>query len=133
MDGSDQPVWNVPEAQFAGWHEGSVGLGVPGNTVISGHNWPQDAVFRDLYRIQPEERIILYSGNTPFVYEVTNVLLLREADQPLAVRQENARFIQPTNDERLTLVTCHPYGSVENRLIVIARPVPPTQPGAGEE
>ncbi len=42
--------------------------------------------------------------------------------QPLEVRQANARYIQPTDDERVTLVTCHPYGSTRFRLIVIARP-----------
>ncbi len=133
VGGSPQPIWSVPAAPLAGWHEESAGIGVPGNIVISGHNWPQDGVFRDLYRVQPGERVVLYSGRTPFVYEVTQVLMLREADQPLEVRQANARYIQPTTDERLTLVTCHPYGSIENRLVVIARPVPPTGPGAGEE
>ncbi|NBD36693.1 MAG: hypothetical protein GVY30_11950, partial [Chloroflexi bacterium] len=38
------------------------------------------------------------------------------------------RHIQPTEDERLTLVTCHPYGSIANRLLVVAHPVPQTDP-----
>ena len=46
-----------------------------------------------------------------------------DAGLPLEVRVKNASYIQPTRDERLTLVTCHPYGSLRNRLIVIARPV----------
>jgi|YNPNPStandDraft_1061719.scaffolds.fasta_scaffold05161_9 LPXTG-site transpeptidase (sortase) family protein len=125
IDGVEQPVWSIPPAHQAGWHEGSAPLGQPGNTVINGHNWPQEAVFRDLYRIEPGDVMTLYAGSTAFVYQVAEVLLLPEANQPLAVRQENARYIAPTADERVTLVTCHPYGSLAYRLIVIARPVPP--------
>ncbi|MBN1953814.1 MAG: sortase [Anaerolineae bacterium] len=123
VDGSTQRMWTVPEARLAGWHEDSAPLGIPGNTVISGHNWPQDAAFRDLYLTEPGDPVILYAGGTPFVYRVARVLLLPEAGQPLQVRQENARYIQPTSDERVTLVTCHPYGQLTHRLIVIARPV----------
>lgn len=123
VDGVERPVWGIPPAHQAGWHEGSAPLGQRGNTVINGHNWPQQAVFRDLYRIEPGDVITLYSGSMAFVYQVAEVLLLPEANQPLAVRQENARYIAPTADERITLVTCHPYGSLAYRLIVIARPV----------
>jgi sortase (surface protein transpeptidase) len=56
---------------------------------------------------------------------VSETLILPEAGQPLGVRRENARYVMPTDDERLTLVTCHPYGSLRNRLIVIARPDEP--------
>ncbi len=116
-------VWDVPEASFAGWHEGSATLAPMGNTVINGHNWPQNAVFRNLHLVQPGEPITLYSNDTPFFYEVAEVLLIHDAGQPWEVRQENARYIQHTDDERVTLFTCYPYGSIQNRLIVIARPV----------
>ncbi|MCX8067692.1 MAG: sortase [Anaerolineae bacterium] len=114
------PIWLVPDAPYAGWHLGSATLGMPGNTVINGHNWPEDGVFRFLYQVRVGDPILLYSGRVPFVYEVREILILKEAGQPLEVRQENARYIQPTDDERVTLVTCHPYGSTHYRLIVIA-------------
>jgi LPXTG-site transpeptidase (sortase) family protein len=101
---------------------------MPGNTVINGHNWPQHSVFRDLYGVEPGEGLILYADDKPFSYEVAEVLLLLEAGQPLEVRQANARYVQATDDERVTLVTCHPYGQLTYRLIVIARPVAPTGP-----
>lgn len=118
-------IWDVPEASSAGWHEGSAPLGTIGNTVINGHNWPQGAVFRDLYRVQSGETITLYSGDAPFLYTITEVLLLRETGEPWDVRQANAAYIQATDDERVTLFTCYPYGSIQNRLVVIARPVRP--------
>ncbi|HID54608.1 MAG TPA: sortase, partial [Anaerolineae bacterium] len=34
-----------------------------------------------------------------------------------------AEWIMPTEDERITLVTCWPYTDNTNRLIVVAQPV----------
>jgi len=106
----------------AGWHETSAPLGVPGNTVLNGHNTTHGEIFRDLYTLEVGDAIIVYSGDTLYAYAVTEILILPEGGQPLEVRIENARYILPTDDERLTLVTCHPYGSLRYRLIVIAHP-----------
>jgi len=106
----------------AGWHETSAPPGVGGNTVLNGHNTTYGEVFRDLYTLEVGDAITVYSGDTPHEYTVAEVLILPEAGQPLEVRIGNARYILPTDDERLTLVTCHPYGSLRYRLIVIARP-----------
>jgi sortase A len=122
IDGQQQAAWQVLDIYAAGWHETSATLGVPGNTVLNGHNTTHGEVFRDLYTLKPDDLIIIYSDDMPFTYAVTEILILPEAGQPLEVRIENARHILPTEDERLTLVTCHPYGSLRNRLIVIAQP-----------
>ena len=122
VDGQEQPMWNLPEMRAAGWHETSAPLGVPGNTVLNGHNTTYGEVFRDLYMLKEGDEIVVYAGEVAYTYAVTETLILPEAGQPIEVRIENARYIQPTEDERLTLVTCHPYGSLRNRLIVIARP-----------
>ena len=123
VDGQTQTAWEVPEMYAAGWHETSAPLGTPGNTVLSGHNTTHGEVFRYLYTLGTGDAITVYSDDTPFVYTVTEILILPEAGQPLEVRLENARYAMPTDDERLTLVTCHPYGSLRYRLIVIAYPV----------
>jgi len=117
-----QAAWEVPDMYAAGWHETSAPLGVPGNTVLNGHNTTHGEIFRDLYTLEVGDAIIVYSGDTLYAYAVTEILILPEGGQPLEVRIENARYILPTDDERLTLVTCHPYGSLRYRLIVIAHP-----------
>jgi sortase A len=122
VDGQTQAAWEVPAMYAAGWHETSAPLGVPGNTVLSGHNTTNGEVFRDLYTLEPGDVITVYSDDTPSTYAITEILILPEAGQPLEVRLENARYIMPTDDERLTLVTCHPYGSLRYRLIVVAHP-----------
>ncbi len=120
--GQEYVAWEVLDRYAAGWHETSAPLGVPGNTVLNGHNTTYGEVFRDLYTLDAGDKIVVYSDDTPHTFIVTEVLILPEADQPLETRIENARYILPTDDERLTLVTCHPYGSLQNRLIVIAHP-----------
>jgi len=122
VNGQTQAAWEVPAMYAAGWHENSATLGVVGNTVLSGHNTTNGEVFRDLYMLETGDTITIYSDDTLYTYAVTEVLILPEAGQPMEVRIENARYILPTDDERLTLVTCHPYSSLQYRLIVIAHP-----------
>ncbi len=119
-----QAMWDVPNWRAAGWHETSASLGVPGNTVLNGHNTSRGEVFRYLYRLEAGAIITVEAEDgTLYTYELAEKLILPEAGQPLEVRLDNASYTLPTDDERLTLVTCHPYASLANRLILIAYPV----------
>ncbi|MGC9347052.1 MAG: sortase [Anaerolineae bacterium] len=123
IGGQTQLMWDVPDGRTAGWHKTSARLGVEGNTVLNGHNTGNGEVFRDLYRLESGAEIrVEGEDGVVYTYQVEEKYILREAGQSVSVRQENARYIQETLDERLTLVTCHPYGSLANRLIVIAYP-----------
>jgi LPXTG-site transpeptidase (sortase) family protein len=122
VDGETRLGWDVPEEYAAGWHDTSTRLGEPGNTVINGHNTHHGEVFRDLYRLQAGDEIVVYADDISRTYQVSQTLILPETGQPLEVRLENARYAMAMDEECLTLVTCHPYGSLRNRLIVIARP-----------
>jgi LPXTG-site transpeptidase (sortase) family protein len=122
VEGQAQKVWEAPAMHAAGWHHTSAMLGGAGNTVISGHNTMYGEVFRDLYQLAEGDLIAVYAGPRAYDFFVSSVLMLPEGDQPLAVRQRNARYIMRTEDERLTLVTCHPYGSLRYRLVVVAHP-----------
>lgn len=122
VDGRVQAAWGVPDQRAAGWHNTSAKLGERGNVVLNGHNTNNGEIFRDLYTLHPGDRIIVHSEDISRTYAVSETLILPEAGQPLEVRLANARHVMPTEDERLTLVTCHPYGSLRNRLIVVARP-----------
>lgn len=127
IDGQSQAIWDVPDDGKVGWHDTSMPLGVPGNTVLNGHNTSQGEVFRDLYKAEIGAQIFMTGEDgEAYVYRIDQKYILREAGQPLSVRLENARYIQQTSDERLTLVTCHPYGSLANRLVLIAFPVTDT-------
>jgi LPXTG-site transpeptidase (sortase) family protein len=121
-DGQRYYQWQLPSGAAAGWHENSALLGQPGNTVLNGHNNLRGSVFRNLIDLEAGDEIILYDDERPHVYRVTEQVLVEEKDQPLRVRFENARFMLPTSDERLTLITCWPYTSNSHRVIVIAVP-----------
>ncbi len=121
--GNTQATWAVPDWKAVGWHNTSARVGTIGNTVLNGHNTTRGEVFRDLYKLQVGNTILIdgEDGNT-YAYKVAYIYILPEAGQPLEVRLANAEYIQPTTDERLTMVTCHPYGSTRFRLLIISYP-----------
>lgn len=127
VNGQTQLSWEVPDYYAAGWHQKSALVGERGNMVLNGHNTSHGEIFRDLYTLQIGDEIVVYSEELSRTYTVTETLILPEAGQPMEVRLANARYVMPTDDERLTLVTCHPYGSLRNRLIVIATPSRPEE------
>jgi sortase A len=114
--------WLAPNEPAVGWHESSALLGSPGNTVLNGHHNVYGEVFRDLVNVHEGDLIKVYSGEQVFTYRVALVMLLPERFKSLTVRLENARWILPTEDERLTLITCWPYESNTHRVIIVALP-----------
>jgi LPXTG-site transpeptidase (sortase) family protein len=115
--------WAPPDQFAGGWQETSAALGVAGNTVINGHNNEYGDVFEQLENVQVGDAIAVDSKSAEFHYQVTNRMILPELYQELAVRLANAQWIEPSQDERLTLVTCWPLNGNSHRLILVARPV----------
>ena len=115
--------WTVPDQFAAGWQTDSAPIGVPGNTVLNGHHNVWGEVFGKLVDLNPGDFIEVTAGDIQIRYVITNKMILPERGQPLSVRFENARWLLPTNDERLTLVTCWPHWSNTHRLIIVAVPV----------
>jgi len=114
-------VWEV--AKFAaGFHRGSAYPGHLGNTVISGHVRSRTSgdVFLHLSDLLPGDDVYLYADEQEFHYVVTQQMLLKEKGVPEEIRRENAKWIQPTDDERLTLVSCWPPVKPDLRVVVIA-------------
>ncbi len=113
-------VWDSAD-YAAGWHEGSAYPGHVGNTVLSGHHNIKGKVFRYLIDLEPDDEVFLYVGDTAYRYVVTEKHLFEEKGKPEAVRRANAQWIAPSDDERVTLVTCWPYTSNTHRLIIVAK------------
>jgi sortase A len=123
IDGVSQ--WDVPDEFAAGWLMTSAPLGQPGNTAITGHHNIAGEVFRNLVKLKPGDQITLYAQDQPYYYQVESRRILPDKGQPESVRRANARWIQPTDDERITLVTCWPYTNNTHRLIIVAKPIEP--------
>ena len=115
-------VWRAPDEFAVGWHGTSAPLGVAGNTVLSGHHNVHGEVFKSLVDLNPGDLVIVQSEKHYFRYVIVNRMILPEKYAPLDERLENARWILPSEDERLTLITCWPYESNTHRLILVARP-----------
>lgn len=124
IDYQGQPYyqWLAPNKPAVGWHDASALLGLPGNTVLNGHHNAYGEVFKDLVNVQEGDLIKVYSGKNVFRYRVALAMLLPERFKSLTVRLDNARWILPTEDERLTLITCWPYESNTHRVIIVALP-----------
>ncbi|KPL82693.1 hypothetical protein SE15_11475 [Thermanaerothrix daxensis] len=115
--------WLAPDEFAAGWPTGTAMLGQVGNTVLIGHHNVHGKVFERLHELEPGDLIVVEGGGRRFSYVVVNVMILPERDADFKTRLENARWIQRSQDERLTLVTCWPAYSNTHRLIVVAQPL----------
>jgi sortase A len=113
--------WDVAE-YAAGWHKNSARLGEPGNMVMSGHNNILGAVFRELDQLKQGDDVLVWADNRQYRYAVEQVVVVPEERAPLEQRIENARWIGPFDDDRLTLVSCWPRNNNTHRIIVVAKP-----------
>jgi LPXTG-site transpeptidase (sortase) family protein len=123
LDGQLYSQWDVPNERAAGWEQSSAPLGQIGNTVLDGHHNVYGEVFHHLVLLKPGDIVTLASHGQSYYYIVAQTMVLAEEGQPVEVRLANARWILPTDDERVTLITCWPYNSNTHRLVVIALPI----------
>ena len=111
--------------------------GQKGNSAIAGHRTTYGGPFLDLDKLEPGDPILVTTRQGSFRYEVRESKVVRPTD---------VSVLAPTEDDRLTLTTCHPRYSAKERLIVVASlmgeaaptpppsetPPPAAEPGGGE-
>lgn len=120
FEGKRYLQWQAPNGNAPGWQTDSAGLGVPGNTVMYGHHNVGGKVFENLHKLEVGQRLQLKSGDELFTYRIVLTMILEERNQPLEVRLDNAKWLMPSSDERVTLVTCWPATGNSHRVIVVA-------------
>jgi len=121
IDGKTYRQWETADNQV-GWHNLSAKLGEVGNTVLAGHSDIYAKVFQNLKDVKVGDTVIAYDAGQPYYYVVTDTVLVKEKDVSIEQRLANARWIDDTDDERITMVTCAQPGAT-HRLIVVARPL----------
>lgn len=121
-NGAPMSQW-LDVSNAAGWLQNSAVPGAHGNTVISGHNNINGAVFRDLWKLQNGDLIYLNADHERFSYVIEDVYILPEEHANEAQRAQSAAYIGQSGDERLTLVSCWPPTSNTHRVFVVAKPV----------
>lgn len=126
VNGEQVAVWDVAK-YVVGHHSGTANPGQPGNIVLAGHSGGNAYPFNNLFYLKPGDPITLWSDGQEFQYTVTEHHLLDEIgpNVTLEQRKANARFIEPTDNELVTLVTCWPLtGKNKFSQRVVIRAVP---------
>ena len=121
--GTEYNVWQVAD-DAVGWHKSADTPGSPGNVVLSGHHNIKGEIFRYLVDLDVGDHVVVYVGDQAYHYAVEEKLILKEKGEPPEVREQNTTWIAPTEDERLTMVTCWPYTNNTHRLVVVSKPIP---------
>ena len=106
-----------------GHYPGTPLPGQGGNSGIAGHRTTYGAPFFELDRLVEGDEIQVRTLQGEFRYAV---------DRISVVRPDQVEVLDPTEEARLTLTTCHPRYSARERLIVSAvlldEPVPAPEP-----
>jgi sortase A len=106
--------------------------GQPGNAAIAGHRTTYGAPFFNIDELEAGDPVLVTTTQGSFRYEVR---------EKRVVRPTEVSVLAPTPDNRLTLTTCHPRYSANERLIVVAAlvgvaaplsPLPDPSPRRGE-
>jgi len=100
-------------------YPGTAYPGQEGNVVITGHSsyFPWDSgrfkdVFAVLHDMRKGDKILLYSNQKQFIYEVSSIEKVWPSD---------LNVLKPSAENKLTLITCTPLGTNIKRLVVEAK------------
>lgn len=86
--------------------------GESGNLAIAGHRNAYGFWFWHLDKVQPGDLVYISVDKKAYVYET---------ERNFVVAKNDWSVIAPTDYDAVTLTTCHPIGSTEQRLIVRGR------------
>lgn len=87
-----------------------------GNSVIVGHRYYGNSVstFYHLDKVLVDELFAIYWEGEEILYQVTDKAIVPATEVAIEA---------PTTERKLTLYTCHPLWSAEERLVITAKPV----------
>lgn len=111
--------WDISRLRGEAAHlEGTSYPGEPGNVVLAGHITIPDAgwgPFKDLHTLEAGDRVFIEQGAATYVYAVREVSVVEPTDVQVAY---------PTEDNRLTLITCTGWSDIvedyTQRVVVVA-------------
>ncbi len=118
-NGSQVSQWDDVR-NAAGWHKNSALPGEIGNVVLSGHNNIYGSVFRELNLLKGGETVYVWKNRVRYAYIVDEVSVLPEKYASKTQQAINAAYLQQTDDQRLTMITCWPLTSNTHRVFVTA-------------
>lgn len=103
----DKGIWHLDSSATPD-HKG-------GNIVIMGHRWqympPDPRTFYLLDKLEKDDEILLNYQYNLYKYKV---------EEKKVVKPEDIGIYRQNNKDQVTLITCDPIYSTENRLVIIA-------------
>jgi len=108
VEGTDHHALKLGPGHLAG----TSFAGAEGNSVITAH---RDTFFRHIVELKKGDLIMVQRDGKTYTYEVSSQRI---------VKPDDVSVIQPTSDNRLTLITCYPtyyIGPAPERLIVTSK------------
>jgi sortase (surface protein transpeptidase) len=127
----------VQLAQGPGHYVGAALPGEQGNFAVAGHRVGRGSPFLDLDRLQPGDPVVVETASDWFVYRVLGDAatgdfgsdpsgipgrqIVRPSDVDVIAPTPGGPDDGPATDAYLTLTTCHPKYSAQQRLIIHAR------------
>lgn len=124
-DTNSTAEWKIQQALQKGVvHYANTSVpGSPGNSVLFGHSsgypWADGDykfIFTKLEKLNIGDEIIIDHKGKRFTYRVST----RRVVAPTALN-----ILDQTDNQQITLVTCHPVGTDKNRLVIVADQIIP--------
>jgi sortase A len=117
--------WTWGTAEYAVGHlDRTATPGAGGNVVLAGHNNTKGEVFRDLSRLKVGDAITVTTRSGLHPYMVAEVTIIPYRKDPVAGEATLQRYMEDAIEERLTLLSCYPYWTNADRVVVVAKPPP---------
>ncbi len=119
VDGRNENVYTEALKNGVAHYKGTALPGSGSNILIFGHSsgvlgsGPYSTIFANLDNLVINEEIVINYNNKTSQYIVTEKKI---------VKQDDLSILEPTEREQLTLMTCWPIGTNQDRLIIIAKP-----------
>lgn len=120
--GENVYIWDPP-AYAVGHYNSSGNPGEGRNIVFDGHNNTLGEVFRDLNKLTPGDQIILLTDAGEFYYQVQEKTIIPYVGVEEQAIAQIWALTAPQSSERVTLISCWPYSTFTNRIVVVALPI----------
>jgi sortase A len=110
--------WDSPGADV-GWVITSALPDETGNVILYGHNNLYEKVFENLADLAEGDKVYLQTESRRWEYEVRYILTLPVIGASETQIKSYQKYLQPTQDARVTLISCWPPVSNTHRVVVI--------------
>jgi len=115
-------IWDPPN-YAAGHYDSSGNPGGGRNIVFNAHNNMAGEVFRDLNKLVPGDEIILLTDAGEFHYQVQQKVIIPYVGHEAEANVQIGALSAPQSSEMVTLISCWPYYTFTNRIVVVAVPM----------